>query len=80
VSGETSQPRRWRVRVTEKCGGCGTCVMTARRYFQLVDGYSQARLSEIEPDDAVLAAAELCPMSAIEVVDADTGAEVTPTP
>ncbi|WP_375773532.1 ferredoxin [Archangium gephyra] len=80
MSAETSLPRRWRVRVTENCAGCGTCVMTAHRYFHLVDGYSQARNSEIEPDDAVIAAAELCPMTAIEVVDADTGAEVTPTP
>ncbi|MFY0567591.1 ferredoxin [Archangium lansingense] len=68
------------MRVTENCGGCGMCVMAAPRYFHLVDGLSQALLSEVDPDDAVLAAAELCPMTAIEVFDADTGAAVTPTP
>jgi ferredoxin len=50
--------------------------MAAPRYFHLVDGLSQARHSEVDPDDAVLAAAELCPMNAIEVVDADTGGEI----
>lgn|GEM_PF-1720735 len=80
VSGGTSLPRRWRVEVTEHCVGCGMCVMAAPRYFHLVDGHSQARHSEVDPDDAVIAAAELCPTNAIKVVDADTGAEVTPTP
>ncbi len=80
MSGGPTRPTRWRVEVTTDCLGSGVCVVAARRYFHLVDGHSQTRQGEVEPDDAVLAAAELCPMNAIEVFDADTGAEVTPTP
>lgn len=80
MSGGTTLPRRWRVEVTENCVGCGMCAVAAPRYFHLVDGHSQARHSEVDPDDAVSAAAELCPMNAIKVFDADTGAEVTPSP
>ncbi|MDY7231195.1 ferredoxin [Hyalangium rubrum] len=79
MSAGTSLPRRWRVRVTESCAGCGLCVIAADRYFHLVDDYSQAQHTEVDPDEAVIAAAELCPMNAIEVVDAETGAEVVPT-
>jgi ferredoxin len=79
VSGGASQPLRWRMRVTENCVGCGMCARVAPRYFHLVDGYAQARHREADPDDAVIAAAELCPMNAIEVLDVDTGAVATPT-
>jgi ferredoxin len=78
VSGEPSRPARWRVEVSADCLGSGMCVVTARRHFQLVDGHSHARHGEVEPDDAVIAAAQLCPMSAITVFDADTGDEVAP--
>lgn len=78
MSGGTSRPLRWRLRVTEDCGGCGMCTRVAPRAFHLVDGRAQARHGEVAPDDAVSAAAELCPMNAIEVLDANTGAGVTP--
>jgi ferredoxin len=80
VSGDRTRPARWGVEVTTDCIGSGMCVIAARRYFHLVDGHSQTRHGVVEPDDAVIAAAELCPMNAIEVFDADTGAEVAPTP
>ena len=80
MRGDPTRPARWRVEVTADCLGSGMCVTAAHRYFHLVDGHSQARHGEVEPDDAVIAAAELCPMNAIEVFDADTGAEVAPPP
>lgn len=78
MSGEPTEPGRWRLEVTTDCVGSGMCVMTARRYFHLVDGYSRPRHDEVEPDDNVVAAAELCPMSAVRVFDADTSVEVAP--
>lgn len=77
VSGDVIGPR-WRVEVTTDCLGSGLCVIAARRSFHLVDGHSRTRHGEVEPDEAVIAAAELCPMNAIRVFDADTGAEVGP--
>jgi ferredoxin len=79
VSGGPTRPTRWRVEVATDCLGSGMCVVAASRYFHLVDGHSRAQHRQVEPDDAVLAAAELCPINAIEVFDADTGAEVIPT-
>jgi ferredoxin len=78
VTGDAGGPARWRVEVTADCLGSGLCVIAARRHFHLVDGHSRTRHAEVEPDDAVLAAAELCPMSAIGLFDADTGAAVAP--
>jgi ferredoxin len=46
------------------------CIATAPGHFHLVDGYSEPRNKVLSPDDALVAAAELCPMSAILVREA----------
>ena len=69
-----STPRRaWRVEVTQECVGSGMCIATSPEYFDLVGGFSRPRVAYVVPDDAVIAAAELCPMGAIRVTDASTG-------
>jgi ferredoxin len=78
VSEHPTPPARWRVEVTRDCVGSGLCVMTAPRYFHLVGGSSRPRQGEVEADETVFAAADLCPMNAIEVLDTRTGAEVAP--
>lgn len=78
MSEHAAPPALWRVEVTRDCVGSGVCVMTAPGYFHLVGRYSQPRRGEVEADEAVLAAADLCPMTAIEVLDTRTGADLTP--
>jgi ferredoxin len=52
------------------------CVGIAPRHFRLDhDDRSHPVRAEIEPDQAVLDAAESCPMEAIAITDAQTGAE-----
>jgi ferredoxin len=78
VTGDATGPAKWRVEVSKDCVGSGMCVMTAPRYFDLVGGHSRPRQREVEADETVAAAADLCPMTAIEVFDAATGAGVAP--
>ncbi|MEU4566964.1 ferredoxin [Micromonospora sp. NPDC023956] len=69
--------RRWKVEVDSSCIGSGMCLATAPSHFRLVDGWSEP-VEEVVPegDALVVAAAELCPVSAIGVRDAETGAEL----
>jgi ferredoxin len=78
VTGDGSAPATWRVEVSRDCVGSGMCVATAPRYFDLVGGRSRPRRGEVEADATVVAAADLCPMTAIEVFDAATGADIAP--
>jgi ferredoxin len=73
---------RWRVRVDrDACTGSGLCLGTAPEHFALgPDRRSRPVAPDVGPDDAVVAAAECCPMQAIEVVDARTGRTVAPDP
>jgi ferredoxin len=69
--------RYWRLEISHTCVGSGVCVVTAPRHFQLEAGYSQpVRADVVADDDAVVAAAELCPMGAILVSERDTGRSV----
>ena len=64
----------WTVEVEPTCVGSGLCAVTAPRHFRLVTGYGDPIHTEVEAgQDAVLAAAELCPMGAILVRDGRTG-------
>ncbi|MEV0330043.1 hypothetical protein CA850_00930 [Micromonospora echinospora] len=69
--------RQWKVEVDSSCIGSGMCLATAPDHFRLVDGWSQP-VEEVVPegDPMVVAAADLCPVSAIGVRDAETGAEL----
>jgi ferredoxin len=70
---------RWRITVDhEACIGSAVCAGTLPSRFKIVGDKSVPTDSEIEPDDDVLGAAESCPMEAILVVDAATGAVLAP--
>ena len=63
------QPR-WRVAVDrDRCIGSGMCVGTAPSLFRLAGDRSRPVNERVEPDEAVLDAAETCPMEAITVRD-----------
>jgi ferredoxin len=62
---------RWKITVNRgACLGSGVCAATAHRHFRLDDGRSRPIREDIEPDDAVLDAADTCPAEAITVYDA----------
>jgi ferredoxin len=62
-----------------RCIGSGTCVGTAPRHFALVNGTSTPVAERVEPDDDAIAAADLCPVTAIIVRDSD-GRLISPEP
>lgn len=68
---------RWTLEVDRNaCLGTGMCTSIAPDHFRL-DGTASPVEPSVEPDDAVLDAAESCPMEAILVRDAD-GAVLAP--
>jgi len=60
-----------KIRVTEKCIGCGACVAIAPEIFEFDEkGFSRAKISETSDKRLVekaKEAAEACPVGAIEV-------------
>jgi ferredoxin len=69
----------WRLSVDSGlCMGTGVCAGTAPRHFTLVDGVSTPLTEVVEPDDAVVDAAESCPMEAITVREAATKQIIAP--
>ena len=71
--------QQWRVTVDRKtCIGSGVCIGTAAAHFSLVDERSQPAAELIDPDQAVVDAAESCPVEAILVRDAATGEVLAP--
>lgn len=72
--------RYWQVSVdARRCVGSGICAGTAPKHFELVDGVSRPAGSDIDPTDAVIDAAESCPVEAILVSSAD-GTPLAPLP
>jgi ferredoxin len=70
---------RWRLRVDAgRCIGSGMCAGTAPNHFRLTSGVSTPLHELTEPDQAVLDAAEQCPVEAIMVLDETSGQLVTP--
>jgi ferredoxin len=71
----------WKITVSPDCIGSGVCAGSAPRHFAIgPDGRSRPLASPVEPDDIVLGAAVSCPMEAIAVTDADTGAPIETSP
>jgi ferredoxin len=61
----------WKVTVNrDTCVGSGVCIGTAPHHFRLDDNRSRAIAEIVDPDDDVLAAAEMCPTESITVYDA----------
>ena len=59
----------------DACAAHGDCADLAPELFEVED---VARVVGTGPDDLLLAAAELCPTTAIRIVDQQTGEQVFP--
>ena len=72
--------RRLRVRVDhDVCVGNAMCVTIATKAFRLDDNrQSEVADPAAESEEAILEAAENCPVSAIHVEDAETGEQLFP--
>lgn len=71
----------WRVNVDpRRCIGSGICAGAAPDHFVLVEGLSRPMIALVDPADAVIDAAESCPMEAITVRDADDHRVIAPEP
>ncbi len=68
---DTARP--WQIEVSHSCVGSGQCTAAAPGHFRLVDGHSVPVAQNVAADDAVMGAAELCPVGAITVRDRETG-------
>jgi ferredoxin len=78
AGGDAGRPA-WRVRVSDACIGSGSCVGIAPdRFVPGPDGRSRPAADRAEPDDSVLDAAASCPVEAITIEDARTGALIDP--
>ncbi|MFB6818984.1 ferredoxin [Streptomyces sp. NPDC056347] len=63
----------WNVRVDPRlCQGSGMCAGTVPEVFELDGERARARADEIEPDEQVLDASDICPALAITVHDGAT--------
>jgi len=70
---------RWRILVDPgKCIGSGVCAGTAPGHFTLDGGYSVPIADEVDPDEAVVNAAESCPMEAILVRETGSDTVIAP--
>ncbi|MEU9510795.1 ferredoxin [Micromonospora sp. NPDC048170] len=68
----------WRLRVdSTRCVSSGFCVGSAPDHFAM-DVVSGPLADVVAPSDAVLEAADFCPVEAISVFDAQTGTQLAP--
>ncbi|ORT56544.1 ferredoxin [Streptomyces sp. CB03238] len=71
--------KRWSVDADRAaCAGSGMCVGTAPEHFRMEDGKALALAETVDPDDAVIDAAEVCPVEAITVRELATGKVLAP--
>ncbi|MEU4642004.1 ferredoxin [Micromonospora sp. NPDC023814] len=72
---------QWRVYVDRaRCIGSGICAGTAPGHFVLVDGLSRPLAERVAPDDALVDAADSCPMEAVIVSEVDSLRRIAPEP
>jgi ferredoxin len=70
---------RWRITVDRgTCIGSAVCVGTVPNRFVLNGAAAQPIEDEIDPDEAVIDAAQSCPMEAIRVVEVASGKVLAP--
>lgn len=71
----------WRIFVDSgRCVASGMCAATAPGRFAIVDGVSTPLSEVVEPDEAVEAAADMCPVEAIAVRDTVDDRLIAPQP
>ncbi|TDC56876.1 ferredoxin [Micromonospora sp. KC207] len=82
MSAEEERPGLgWRLHVDPtRCIGSGICAGTAPKHFELVDGLSRPMAERVAPAQAVLDAADSCPMEAILVSEAESRRQIAPEP
>lgn len=71
---------KWRVEVDRSvCIGSGMCIGSAPDDFKLDAGrQSHPRLEILDSSEAIMEAAESCPVEAISIVDAESGETLFP--
>ncbi|MEU6072885.1 ferredoxin [Micromonospora sp. NPDC047074] len=70
---------QWRVHVDPaRCIGAGICAGIAPKHFVLVNGLSRPLAERVAPDDALMDAADSCPMEAVIVSDAGSLRRIAP--
>ncbi|MFJ6796894.1 ferredoxin [Streptomyces sp. NPDC091268] len=70
---------RWELSVDRThCQASGVCVAIAPGHFALVDGRARPVQPLVEADEAVMEAAETCPMEAVFVRGASSGRQLAP--
>jgi ferredoxin len=70
---------RWAVTVDfDRCAGSGMCAGLAAHHFGFDGGRSRPPAGPLDADEAVIAAAECCPMEAITVTEAGSGRPIFP--
>ena len=75
-----SETGGWRIALDEDvCIASGVCAATAPHRFRLLRDHSEVLAELTAPDEAVRDAADGCPVEAITVRDAATGAVIAPT-
>jgi ferredoxin len=68
---------QWLVAVApDRCAGAGVCAGLAPEHFTVDGNRSRPPAAPVEPDEALLDAADCCPMEAIAVTDAATGKRI----
>ncbi|MFJ6574005.1 ferredoxin [Streptomyces sp. NPDC091292] len=69
----------WNIEVNRAaCLGTGGCAALAAEHFTLIDRRARAVETVVSPDEAVLDAADSCPVQAILVRDGETGEILAP--
>jgi ferredoxin len=68
----------WRLSVNSaRCVSSGFCAGSAPDHFRL-DDVARPLAEVVAPDDAVVEAADFCPVEAISVFDVRTGTQIAP--
>ncbi|KKK04532.1 ferredoxin [Micromonospora sp. HK10] len=74
-----SEGTEWRLYIDPtRCIGSGICAGVAPDHFVLVDGLSRPRVERIPAAEAVLDAADSCPLEAIIVSDVAGAQRIAP--
>jgi ferredoxin len=69
---------RWHVRIDPRlCVGSATCIATAPDHFAFdQDDRSYPKAAHVDPHDALITAARMCPTGALTIVDTADGREL----